>query len=608
MEQKLNKNHYMWRLIKYKPIIYIFIIILELATAFIPLIEGKIIKEFFDIIGGKAVSRFGLYELIGLMAVIALIHILLMRLYFRKSVLYNFYVSTLLRRNMLNSILKKHGGKAIVNSVGEVINSFRDDVSQIQTSISWLSTLIGQIIRAIGAIFILLLINAKITLFVFVPLVAIIVLTQISEKNIEKNREEGRRATGAVNGAIGEIFEAILAIKVSGAKKELTRDLCELNEKRHKAMIKDSMLTQLIDSIYNNAINLGTGVILLLGAGAISTGNFTVGDFSIFVYYLAFVTDSVESLGNYIVYFKQTKVGYRNILSQTNIERPEDLVKHKNIIIKKFNKEVLFEGKDELCFTLDNPKGKANYIEDKLVISSEGELKTLEIKGLTYLYDASENGIKDINFTLKKGEVLVICGRTGSGKSTLIKSLLGLLQKDSGEIYWNGKLINSPKDFFVPPVSAYTSQVPNLFSDTVKNNILLGLSEKEADLEGAIKSSVFEKDLMTLENGLDTVIGTKGTKLSGGQMQRVAAARMFIRKPQLLVFDDISSALDVETEALLWTRLFDNNKASCIVVSNRRLILEKADNIIVLKNGIIEAQGTLDELLKSSVELNEIAG
>ena len=588
MKEKLNENYYMWSLIKYKYLLYVFIIVLNLLIGFIPLVEGMVIKEFFDIIGGEKISVFSPYQLIILIGVIALIHILLMRIYYKKSSFHNFYISTLLRRNMLNSILKKHGGKAINSSVGEVINSFRDDVSQIETSIFWLATLIGQIIRAVGAVVILMFINVKITLIVFIPLVLIIRLAQRSEKNIEENREEGRKATGVVNGAIGEIFESILSIKVSGAKKDLISNLKTLNDRRNKAMIKDSMVSLLIDSIYNNIINIGTGVILLLGAGAISKGKFTIGDFSIFVYYLAFITDSVESFGNFIVYFKQTKVGYRNILNQISMkESPESLVKHKNIYLNKYFKE------------------KTHDENDLKKLPPDIELKTLDVKGLTYLYSNSENGIKDINFTLKKGEILVVFGRTGSGKTTLLKSLIGLLPEVEGEVYWNGEKVENTKEFFIPPISAYTSQVPNLFSDTLRNNILLGLSEKDVDLDEAIKASVFERDLKELDNGLETVIGTKGAKLSGGQMQRVAAARMFVRKPQLFIFDDISSALDVETEELLWTRLFANDSVSCVVVSNRREILERADKIIVLKDGRIESQGTLKEVLESSAELKE---
>jgi ATP-binding cassette subfamily B protein len=145
-----------------------------------------------------------------------------------------------------------------------------------------------------------------------------------------------------------------------------------------------------------------------------------------------------------------------------------------------------------------------------------------------------------------------------------------------------------------------------LFSDTVRNNLLLGLPEEEVDLQAAINSGVLEQDIEILENGLETIVGERGVKLSGGQVQRVAAARMFARNADLLVFDDISSALDVETENTLWNRIFEKSNATCIVVSNRRTALQNADNIIVLRDGYIEAQGKLDELLESCDEMQQI--
>ena len=130
-----------------------------------------------------------------------------------------------------------------------------------------------------------------------------------------------------------------------------------------------------------------------------------------------------------------------------------------------------------------------------------------------------------------------------------------------------------------------------------------GIEWNESDLEQALYLSVMTEDLVTMGQGLDTKVGPKGVKLSGGQVQRVAAARMLIRKPQLLIVDDLSSALDVDTERLLWNRLDPLEDATCLVVSHRRAVLERADHILILKGGRIEAQGRLSELFGSSQEM-----
>ena len=157
---------------------------------------------------------------------------------------------------------------------------------------------------------------------------------------------------------------------------------------------------------------------------------------------------------------------------------------------------------------------------------------------------------------------------------------------------WNGRLVDKPAAFLVPPRAAYTPQTPRLFSDTLKANITMGIAADDDLVDAAIHAAVLEADITQLEKGKQTLVGPRGVKLSGGQIQRTAAARMFLRRPDLLIFDDLSSALDVETEQILWQRLFARpSLPTCLVISHRRNVLQQADQIVVLKDGWVDDIG-----------------
>ena len=173
---------------------------------------------------------------------------------------------------------------------------------------------------------------------------------------------------------------------------------------------------------------------------------------------------------------------------------------------------------------------------------------------------------------------------------TLLRATLGLLEPQSGELRWDGCRVEDPAAFLVRPRVAYTPQVPALLSGTLRENILLGLDAPAETLSRAVHRAALERDLAAFPDGLDTVVGTRGVRLSGGQALRAAAARMFVREASLLVLDDVSSALDVETETLLWERLFslvERQGVTCLVVSHRPRVLRRADQVLALRDGRI---------------------
>lgn len=182
----------------------------------------------------------------------------------------------------------------------------------------------------------------------------------------------------------------------------------------------------------------------------------------------------------------------------------------------------------------------------------------------------------------------------------MLHALVGLLPRDAGEVLWNGSRVFDPSVFFVPPQAAFTPQIPRLFSDTLRENLVLGRNTEDPELRAAVHAAVLEHDVATFDCGLDTLVGARGVKLSGGQIQRTATARMFLRTPELLVIDDVSSALDAATEAELWRRLFQRpGDVTCLAVSHNPIAIGRADQVLVLEDGrLVESPSPPDASLR----------
>lgn len=575
---------YMWRLICYRKAWYITNALVWTIIYLMPIFPGLITKAFFDSLTIDSAAGYGTWGLIALLIGAALARSATVLIGFITDVNFRFRMGMLLRRNLLEHILKEPGARAIPCSPGEAISHFRDDVDQSEEAVSWSVDVFGMTCFALVSCFILIRIDAQMTLLVFLPLVIVVIAAQLATTRLQKYRSESRESTAKVTGAISEMFGSVQAIQVAGAEKRVMERFRELNDNRRKTMLKDKLMTEVLDSIFSNSVNLGTGLILLLAGQKMRGGEFTVGDFSLFVYYLTFVTQFISNFGKFLTYFKQMTVALLRLTG----------------ILQGAPAQVLTADHD---LHLREDASKTTTSEQPASM----RLEQLEVSGLTYMYPETGRGITDVDFTLKRGSFTVITGPIGSGKTTLVRALLGLLPQDSGTIRWNGSEVKDAGSFFVPPRSAYTAQVPRLYSDTLRENILLGHSDKDGQLARALHTAVLEDDLGHLQDGLDTVIGPRGVKLSGGQAQRTAAARMLVRDSELYVFDDLSSALDVETEQKLWSRLFrERGDATCLVVSHRKTALAQADHIIVMKDGRIEAEGTAESLLASNESFHKL--
>lgn len=574
------------RLVANAPVRYVSSALLWITIWTMPLAVGLIAANFFDNLTGQA-PGWNLPTLIAAIWAYVLSRIGFVFAAMRAHSALLFRAASGMRRSMLGWILKLPGAQPVAETPGEVVSRFRDDVDHITEAYDFTVDLIGSTISAAVAVVILATIDPLITAVVFTPIVIVIVVTSRLGTRIRRYRTEARDSTEAITGFLGETLAAVQSVKVADAERPMLDHFNELNAFRKTMMVRDRTFTAGIEAVFYNTVSIGTGLILILAVGSLGAGTasaLTVGQFSLFIYLLQMVTESAWFIGVFLARLRQAEV---------SVKRSVELMR----------------GSTWRDFTVDT--GLEVAIAEAMTpdLPADGSAPLVSVRGLTYRYPTSGMGISNVDLDVPQGSFVVVTGKIGSGKTTLLRTTLGLVPADEGEIRWRGSVVDDPGRFMVPPRAAYTPQTPRLFSMNLRDNLLLGHEVDDEALLRSVDMATMSRDLSTMADGFETMVGPRGVRLSGGQAQRSAAARMLVRSPELLVFDDLSSALDVETEAELWEGLFaQGTNTTVLAVSHRRPALTRADVVVVMEAGRVVATGKAAALLGTSSLFREMWG
>ena len=539
-------------------LLFLTVILLNIIDVVPPYIIGKSI----DFITEGSMSKELLMKIVLIFSIIIVISYILSFVYSFLIWQGAYKVETIVRHRLMRKFLLMSPSFFEKNKTGDLMAKVTNDLKSVSNGVGiGIFTLLDSSAYMITLLItMMVVVSWKLTLLAILPLPILIFVEVFIGKKIHLAHEKAQKSFGDMNNSVLEVVEGVRLTRSFVQEKDEYARFYEMTENYLQKFMKVVKL----DSLFNPLTTIVVSVTFILsfgfGAYFINQGDITLGEFITFNIYLNMMIWPMFATGITI-----------------------DLMQRGNASYMRINR--VFNTEDDVIFGTNT--------DHKTDIGFESY-------GFTYPSSNHVN-LKDITIDLKSGDTLGIVGRTGSGKTTLIKQLLMYYPFGEGKLQIDGVPISDISRSDFREKIGYVSQDNILFSKTVRENILFGKQDAtEEELQEAIKMSALDQDIENMPNGLDTLVGEKGIALSGGQKQRVSIARSFIKNPDILILDDALSAVDAMTES----RIIENIKATrqgktTIIITHRLSAVQHADQILVLDKGEIVERGTHHELSNS---------
>ena len=463
-------------------------------------------------------------------------------------------------------------------TTGSLVTRVANDVMQVTNIVSMsMRMMIRTLMQFVMGIYFLLKLNKEFMPVLFVALPILLVMIIIFIVKIAPLFTEVQVKVDDVNAVVQENVTGARVVKAYTAEyKEIKRfgkandNLFNTNWRISKLM---SYLMPFVNLVFCAAM---IAVIYMGGYNITHVGGMQVGDLTAAISYITIILNGFMMLA---MFFQNIVRGIASIKRLNAVLDCEPVVKEGNIGL---DTEMLNEDGEPIIL----------------------ETGTVEFKDVSFTYPNSSGEIvlSDINLKIKKGEKIGILGSTGCGKSTLVNLITRFYDTTSGSVYVDGIDVKDYKFNALRNKVALVLQKSELYSGTIKDNICWGKEDATLEeVEYAASLAQADSFIKSFEDGYDTYVAEKGASLSGGQKQRISIARALIKRPEILIFDDSTSALDLQTEANLYKAINKDLKdLTIITIAQRVASVRNADKIVVLNDGTITDIGTHDELIKSS--------